>query len=89
MPIICSKEKDLPKLSELGHFLKGSSAALGLTKVQKYCEQIQNYGKRKDATGDKDEPDDDKTLALCKESIGDARYEYSKARSALTKFFAL
>ncbi|EMD39748.1 histidine phosphotransferase [Gelatoporia subvermispora B] len=45
-------EKDLSKLSSLGHFLKGSSAALGIVKVQASCEQIQHYGqKHDDATG--------------------------------------
>jgi osomolarity two-component system phosphorelay intermediate protein YPD1 len=29
----------------LGHFLKGSSATLGVTKVQNSCESIQHYGK--------------------------------------------
>ncbi|KAF7794616.1 hypothetical protein EIP86_005752 [Pleurotus ostreatoroseus] len=38
-------EKDLPKLSSLGHFLKGSSAALGVQQVQRSCERIQHYGK--------------------------------------------
>ncbi|EKM52677.1 uncharacterized protein PHACADRAFT_261266 [Phanerochaete carnosa HHB-10118-sp] len=37
--------KDLLKLESLGHFLKGSSAALGVHKVQATCEKIQNYGK--------------------------------------------
>ncbi|RXK37565.1 hypothetical protein M231_05190 [Tremella mesenterica] len=37
-------EKDLRKLSSLGHFLKGSSAALGIIKVQACCEKIQHYG---------------------------------------------
>ncbi|GJE92901.1 sensor histidine kinase [Phanerochaete sordida] len=37
--------KDLLKLSNLGHFLKGSSAALGVCKVQATCEKIQHYGK--------------------------------------------
>lgn len=35
----------LEKLSALGHYLKGSAAALGLRKVQYQCERIQNYGK--------------------------------------------
>jgi len=42
------QKKDLLKLSELGHFLKGSSAALGVTQVQASCEQIQHIGKPKD-----------------------------------------
>ena len=46
--MFCSKKKDLLSLSELGHFLKGSSAALGVAKVQATCTSIQNYGKRSD-----------------------------------------
>ncbi|CAL1698240.1 unnamed protein product [Somion occarium] len=42
------KDKNLDKLSSLGHFLKGSSAALGVTKVQASCERMQHYGKRWD-----------------------------------------
>ncbi|KAG6815739.1 hypothetical protein H0H87_011850 [Tephrocybe sp. NHM501043] len=42
-----SKE-NLDDLSALGHFLKGSSAALGLSKVQESCEKIQHYGKKRD-----------------------------------------
>lgn len=38
-------EENLKKLSSLGHYLKGSAAALGLRKVQNQCERLQNYGK--------------------------------------------
>jgi len=38
------QKKDLPKLSSLGHFLKGSSATLGLIKLKDSCERIQNLG---------------------------------------------
>ncbi|KII90516.1 hypothetical protein PLICRDRAFT_39081 [Plicaturopsis crispa FD-325 SS-3] len=41
-------KKDLVKLSSLGHFLKGSSAALGVAKVQASCEKIQHYGQLRD-----------------------------------------
>ena len=42
---MCSGEKNTTSLSELGHFLKGSSAALGVAQVQATCEEIQNLGK--------------------------------------------
>jgi len=42
------KAKDLPQLSSLGHFLKGSSAALGITKVKDSCEKMQHYGNMRD-----------------------------------------
>ena len=31
-------------MSSLGHYLKGSSAALGVARVQATCEKIQHYG---------------------------------------------
>ncbi|EJF61052.1 histidine-phosphotransfer domain HPT domain-containing protein [Dichomitus squalens LYAD-421 SS1] len=46
--------KDLPKLSSLGHFLKGSSAALGVSAVQATCEDIQHYGALRDETNGTD-----------------------------------
>ncbi|KAJ2334466.1 Phosphorelay intermediate protein, partial [Coemansia sp. RSA 2681] len=39
------KAKDLAKLSSLGHFLKGSSATIGVKKVQECCKHIQYLGK--------------------------------------------
>lgn len=37
--------KDLKTISDLGHFLKGSSAALGVKQVSLTCEKIQNMAK--------------------------------------------
>ncbi|KAG2065698.1 histidine-phosphotransfer domain, HPT domain-containing protein [Suillus decipiens] len=37
--------KDLKEISQLGHFLKGSSAALGVKQVSLTCEKIQNTAK--------------------------------------------
>ncbi|KAG1797788.1 histidine-phosphotransfer domain, HPT domain-containing protein [Suillus plorans] len=37
--------KDLIEMSQLGHFLKGSSAALGVKQVSLTCEKIQNIAK--------------------------------------------
>lgn len=47
-PVSYSSHKDLAKLSSLGHFLKGSSAALGIIKVQASCEKMQHYGNLRD-----------------------------------------
>jgi len=44
-------QKDLAELSTLGHFLKGSSAQLGINKVQESCEEMQNVGLLKDHLG--------------------------------------
>ncbi|RUS28841.1 signal transduction histidine kinase [Jimgerdemannia flammicorona] len=43
--------KDLSELSRLGHFLKGSSAFMGLRKVTATCEKIQYVGNRRDGEG--------------------------------------
>lgn len=54
-----SNANNLSELSTLGHFLKGSSASLGLEKVQASCEKIQHYG---DKVAEKDlEPEEIKT----------------------------
>lgn len=60
------QEKDLPKLSSLGHFLKGSSAALGMAKVQASCERMQHYGKCRD-----EETESDLTASEALDRIGD------------------
>ncbi|KAH3660303.1 hypothetical protein OGAPHI_006889 [Ogataea philodendri] len=39
-------DDDLKRISSLGHYLKGSAAALGLQVVQQECERIQNYGNK-------------------------------------------
>jgi len=39
---------ELTQLSTHGHFLKGSSAALGVVQVQEICEKIQHLGNRID-----------------------------------------
>lgn len=38
--------RDLAELEKLGHFLKGSSAALGLQRIAWSCERIQNLGRK-------------------------------------------
>lgn len=39
---------NLKEISSLGHFLKGSSSALGLLRIAYYCEVIQNIALRKE-----------------------------------------
>ena len=39
-------EQNLTELDNLGHFLKGSSAALGLQRIAWVCERIQNLGRK-------------------------------------------
>ncbi|RFU31987.1 hypothetical protein B7463_g4393, partial [Scytalidium lignicola] len=82
------KEADLSQLSSLGHFLKGSSATLGLTKVKDSCEKIQHYGQKKDETGTKDVPDEAECLEKIKETLATVKEEYIEVEKVLKKFFS-
>ncbi|KAF1808744.1 phosphotransmitter protein Ypd1 [Eremomyces bilateralis CBS 781.70] len=81
------ENKDILKLSSLGHFLKGSSAALGLTKLKDSCEKIQNLGTRRDETGMREEPDMDVSLKKLLQTIRDAKNQFGEAERALKRFF--
>lgn len=81
------KANDLLKLSNLGHFLKGSSAALGILKVQETCEIIQHVGKLR--------PKGDQPVSLTKaEAIerlkvlkSQAEKEYKEAEAWLKNYY--
>jgi osomolarity two-component system phosphorelay intermediate protein YPD1 len=78
--------KSLKDLSELGHFLKGSSATLGLTKVKDSCEKIQHYGSLKDESGTKDiteEESREKLAAIIKQ----AKEEFAEVKDVLKEFY--
>lgn len=84
---LSSKTRDLSQLSSLGHFLKGSSATLGLTKVKDSCEKIQHYGAKKDDTGTRDEPSDETCLSRIKETLALVREEYNEVEKVLKRFY--
>jgi len=81
-------KSDLEELSHLGHFLKGSSATLGLTKVKDSCEKIQHFGQHKDETGTKDEKDDSICLNRIGATLKKVKAEYAEVAAALRKFYA-
>lgn len=68
----------MEELSSLGHFLKGSSATLGLIKVKDYCEKIQHFGDNKDETGTLAVPDDEECLKSIQKALDGMRGEYVK-----------
>ncbi len=82
------KEKDLETLASLGHFLKGSSATLGLTKVKDSCEKIQHYGQKKDEDGTTDEPDEEKCLKRLEDTLKTVKEDYAEVEKVLRKFYA-
>ncbi len=77
----------MTELSSLGHFLKGSSATLGLTKVKDSCEKIQHFGAHKDESGTVDVPDDDTCLNRIKETLASLKVEYAEVEKALRRFY--
>jgi len=71
------KTKDLKQISQLGHFLKGSSAALGVKRVSGTCEQIQNTAKGIPS---------DKTLEEVMSLLKRVREEYVAAKRCLLEY---
>ncbi|KAG0157828.1 hypothetical protein PDIDSM_5338 [Penicillium digitatum] len=79
--------KNLDELSSLGHFLKGSSATLGLIKVKDGCEKIQNFGAHKDETGIIDQPDTEVCLKAIKKTLDEVEVEYRKVEKLLRRYY--
>ncbi|KAI1167207.1 hpt domain-containing protein [Nemania serpens] len=80
------KSRDLEELYRLGHFLKGSSATVGLTKVKDSCEKIQRYGKKENVDGTP-EPDEELCLSRIKSTLTTVKSEYADAEKTLKNFF--
>lgn len=97
------KIKNLEKLSALGHYLKGSAAALGLTQISEQCERIQNYGNRENFDNfsiDKvilhdihgipqniQQGSDDYWIAFIGDALEKARDGFVRSRAALNEYF--
>ncbi|KAJ7714186.1 histidine phosphotransferase [Mycena metata] len=79
-------DKKLPELSALGHFLKGSSAALGISKVQAACEKMQHYGELRDEAADKDLKADE-ALSKISALLVEVKAEYADAETWLKKWY--
>lgn len=84
--------KNLDKLSSLGHYLKGSAAALGLTTISSQCERIQNYGHKVNFDNfelgtEKEDNSDEFWLALIDDAVQKAKNGFSKSKAALEEYF--
>ncbi|TDL22089.1 histidine-phosphotransfer domain, HPT domain-containing protein [Rickenella mellea] len=78
--------KDLGKLSSLGHFLKGSSAALGVAKVQASCERMQHLGQRRDEEAGVDLSQEE-ALARIAPLLVAVKKEYAVAQAWLKNWY--
>lgn len=83
---VCRAAKDLAKLSSLGHFLKGSSAALGVAKVQASCERIQHYGQRRDEEAGVNISDEE-ALSKIESLLVNVKKEYEDAEKWLKDWY--
>ena len=87
-PLTCSSvfraKRDLSELADLGHFLKGSSAALGVIKVRSSCADIQDYGHLKE---DANKLTEAEAIVKITESLARAREEYGEAKRVLESFY--
>lgn len=86
------KSKNLEKLSSLGHYLKGSAAALGLKSISTQCERIQNYGHRVNFDNFKPEKDVDKEtdefwITLIQDAVNKAKSGFEESKAALDEYF--
>lgn len=80
------QNKNLEELSSLGHFLKGSSATLGLIRVRDGCEKIQRFGKLENEDGS---PEKDKSLQLGRitEALSTVKKDYEDVKATLQRFY--
>jgi len=79
--------KDLEDLHALGHFLKGSSAALGIRKVQASCEQMQHAGHNLDVVHERKLNDKD-ALEMCGKILARVKGEHAEAERWFNNYFA-
>lgn len=77
----------MEQLSELGHFLKGSSATLGMVKVRDGCEKIQRFGKNENVDGSA-EPDSDLCLKRIVEAFETVKEDYNDVEAKLKNYYA-
>ncbi|KAK5661445.1 hypothetical protein OQA88_11346 [Cercophora sp. LCS_1] len=79
---------DLGELSRLGHFLKGSSATLGFTKIKDSCQIIQQYGHHLNVDGSP-EADDSVCLKRITEALKAVKVDKEELKKKMDKFFRL
>ena len=85
--LLLREKKDLGSLQNLGHFLKGSSATLGLIKVKDSCEKIQNYGGGKDESGNHEEPNAEVSLQAITQTLARLKVDYADVEKRLRRFY--
>jgi osomolarity two-component system phosphorelay intermediate protein YPD1 len=70
----------------LGHFLKGSSAALGIVKVQASCEKMQHYGNCRDEEAG-ETLSEEEALRRIKGLLSDCTTDYEVAKGWMKRLY--
>lgn len=71
----------------MGHFLRGSAATLGLTRIKDSCERIWYLGQGKDEKGEGEGPGEEIAVRCCAEFLVQIKVDYEEASRALRKFY--
>lgn len=74
----------LKEISDNGHYLKGSAAALGLVWIQAECERIQNYGNKSNFD---DMVVGDDWVEGVRDALGKAKAECDKAKVLFGNYY--
>ncbi|RKP22714.1 histidine containing phosphotransmitter protein, partial [Syncephalis pseudoplumigaleata] len=85
---VAIEERDLESYAKLGHFLKGSSATLGLQKVEQTCEKIQ-HSQASAHEVSLPEIDGDAALARGIELLARLKREYKQAERHLCRLYEM
>ncbi|KAI9137784.1 signal transduction histidine kinase, partial [Paraphysoderma sedebokerense] len=80
-------KKDLPRLSRLGHYLKGSSAAIGLKKLVVTFEKIQHTGNLKKDSSSSNSLKEDEAIKMLKDLLEQAKTQFKETEDVLTEFY--
>ncbi|KAJ3389371.1 hypothetical protein HDU84_008820 [Entophlyctis sp. JEL0112] len=83
------EQKDMASLGRLGHFMKGSSAAVGLKKLRATCEQIQNYGRKVDDKGNPLPLSTEHCLEKLQQLVSEAKRQFSEGEAWFKNFYSL
>lgn len=78
--------KNVKRLGELAHFLKGSSGQVGVSKVKDECNRMQYYGKLRDEEK-KVDLKEEQALEMITASLKIAKKDYEEAEGLLNEYF--
>jgi len=78
--------KNVARLGELAHFLKGSSGQVGVRKVKEECNKMQYYGKLRDEEK-KVDLKEEQALEMITASLKIAREGHEEAEKLLNEYF--